>query len=125
MAKKSLPSDHKNTHGKQTPHGKEREKRTAMLSARQRGHTAHDKQQAHGKAKQMRTGMNPCTAKKKRHCRDKYFAVCKVRAHGKAAFAVRFCLCRAPCGIFSFFLSIVIILINTYIYSLNMTSTTS
>jgi hypothetical protein len=100
MAKKSLPSDHKNTHGKQTPHGKEREKRTTMLSARQRGHMAHDKQQEHGKAKQMRTGMNPCTAKKKRHCRDKYFAVCKVRAHGQS------CLCRAilplPCALWHF-----------------------
>jgi hypothetical protein len=74
-----------------------------MKNARQRGHTAHGKVKSHSKADGKRTAMKMRTAKKKRHCREKVFAVRKARSHGKAAFAVQFCLCRAPCGIFSFF----------------------
>ena len=102
-------------HDNERMHDKERQKRTAKVSARQRGNTAHDKQKVHDKANEMRKAKNPCTAKKKRHCRDHTFAVCKVRAHGKVAFAVCFYLCRAPCGIFFFFLSIVLILIFIFI----------
>ena len=57
-----------------------RQKRTAKVSARQRGNTAHGKQKVHGKANEMRTAKNPCTSKKKRHCCDHPFAVSKVRA---------------------------------------------
>jgi hypothetical protein len=113
-----LSSDGKNTHGKQTPHGKERKKRRAMLSARQREHMAYGKQQAHDKATEKRTSIKPCTVKKKRHCHDNLFAVCKVRA----------ALCRAflPLPLWHFlFFPLYCTYFNTYIYSLNMTSTTS
>ena len=114
-AKNSLPSVDRTAHGKETDHGKEPEKRTAKESARQRGNAAHGKESVHGKAAKMRTAKKHRTAKKKRLCRDNTFAVSKACAHGKDAFAMRFCLCRAPCDIFFFSLYIVLILILIFI----------
>ena len=119
-AKNSLPSDDNNTHGKESPHGKELQKRTAKSRARQRLGTAHGKETLHGKDCEKLTAKRNA---RQRHCRVTSFAVRYVRLHGKGSFAVHFAFAVRLLAIFSF--PFYFTYFKTYIDYLNMTSTLS
>jgi hypothetical protein len=127
-AKKSLPCDQKETHGKEHKHDKQYTKRTATTYSRQRHLQTHGKEATHGKEENEPTTKKRATAKVPSIAVQAFyavrpealhgngaFAVRHEAFHGKGVFAVRLFLCRAQYRFFIFF-HFHFILINTYVY---------
>jgi hypothetical protein len=84
-------------HGKNLMHGKAHKKCTAKRTARERLDETHGKERPHGNDRNQRTTNNRNDA---RHCRALPFAVREAGMHGNDAFSLCSALCRAPHGIF-------------------------